>query len=295
MSFIRYPSLARLGNKEVEGIEHGTCYVFPKLDGTNASIWLDGEKICYGSRNRELSEENDNAGFVAAMKGDDRIREFFHFHPRKRLYGEWLVPHSFTGYVEDAWKKFYVFDVYDDETRQFVPYDTYRPWVNTTLDYIPCFWKVNTITEEVANRYSRECRFLLKQDANVGEGVVIKNYDWINAYGRVTWAKLVTGEFKTENMKVFGPVEWDGVSEEERIVELTVTTALVEKEYSKIVAENSGWSSAYIPRLLETVFFCVVTEELWTALKKRNFPTVNFKLLRSLCIAKVKQTKLDIF
>ena len=87
---------------------------------------------------------------------------------------------------------------------------------------------------------------------------------------------------------------WDGVSEEERIVELTVTAALVEKEYSKIVAENSGWSSAYIPRLLETVFFCVVTEELWTALKKRNFPTVNFKLLRSLCIAKVKQTKLDM-
>ena len=26
-------------NTEVEGIEHGRAYVFPKIDGTNASMW----------------------------------------------------------------------------------------------------------------------------------------------------------------------------------------------------------------------------------------------------------------
>lgn len=38
--------LERYGNDEVGGIEQGTTYVFPKLDGTNAQVWLneDGKK-----------------------------------------------------------------------------------------------------------------------------------------------------------------------------------------------------------------------------------------------------------
>ncbi|WP_294402419.1 hypothetical protein [uncultured Clostridium sp.] len=39
MNFERYMSLKRFGNIEVEGIENGKCYIFPKLDGTNASCW----------------------------------------------------------------------------------------------------------------------------------------------------------------------------------------------------------------------------------------------------------------
>jgi hypothetical protein len=38
--FIKYMHLERFGNDEVEGIEIGTTYVFPKLDGTNAQVWL---------------------------------------------------------------------------------------------------------------------------------------------------------------------------------------------------------------------------------------------------------------
>lgn len=32
MSFIKYQHLERFGNTEVEGIEVGTVYVFPKID-----------------------------------------------------------------------------------------------------------------------------------------------------------------------------------------------------------------------------------------------------------------------
>lgn len=41
MKFNKYQHVEKLGNKEVEGINIGTCYVFPKIDGTNASIWND--------------------------------------------------------------------------------------------------------------------------------------------------------------------------------------------------------------------------------------------------------------
>ena len=39
MEFVKYPHLERFGNDEVQGIEFGECWIFPKLDGANASIW----------------------------------------------------------------------------------------------------------------------------------------------------------------------------------------------------------------------------------------------------------------
>jgi hypothetical protein len=32
--------IEKFGNTGVEGIELGECYVFPKLDGTNSSLWF---------------------------------------------------------------------------------------------------------------------------------------------------------------------------------------------------------------------------------------------------------------
>ena len=69
MKFERYQSLKRFGMTEVEGIELGEAYIFPKLDGTNSSIWWkqideNHAQVCGGSRNRELTLENDNAGFL---------------------------------------------------------------------------------------------------------------------------------------------------------------------------------------------------------------------------------------
>lgn len=66
MEFTKYMHLERIGTSEVEGIEDGLTYVFPKLDGTNASVWLNEEgEVQAGSRNRHLSIGADNAGFLA--------------------------------------------------------------------------------------------------------------------------------------------------------------------------------------------------------------------------------------
>lgn len=296
MAFIRYPHLERFGNVEVDDIQFGTCHIFPKIDGTNGSIWSHNGELKFGSRNRILSVGNDNQGFMTSMIGDARLPKFFDAYPRWRLYGEWLVPHTLKDYKDDAWKKFYIFDVFDDEIQQFVAYEEYKPALDRfELDYIPCFWKAKNVDEATLSHYARECRYLLKPEAVYGEGIVIKNYNWINKYGRQTWAKWVNADFKTEHVKQMGPVEHKFSSTEEKLVDLAITPALVEKEYSKIVVDNGGWSSKYIPRLLETVFYCLVAEELWSALKKLNFPTVSFRVLRSYCINKVKTLKPELF
>ena len=51
--FKKYLEVERLGKEEVEGILFGECALFPKLDGTNASIWMEANgDIKAGSRSK---------------------------------------------------------------------------------------------------------------------------------------------------------------------------------------------------------------------------------------------------
>ena len=61
-SFSKYQHVERFGTTETNGIEMGMCYIFPKIDGTNSQLWFEAGYLHAGSRNRELSLDNDNAG-----------------------------------------------------------------------------------------------------------------------------------------------------------------------------------------------------------------------------------------
>ena len=101
MEFKKYQHIERFGNGEVQGIELGKTLIFPKLDGTNASVWMDSEgNVKAGSRNRELSYEKDNAGFYKFVLENENIKAYLEKHPTHRLYGEFLVPHSLRTYRE---------------------------------------------------------------------------------------------------------------------------------------------------------------------------------------------------
>jgi hypothetical protein len=111
---------------------------------------------------------------------------------------------------------------------------------------------------------------------------------------------------------------------EAAIAEEFVTQFLVEKVRSKIVCEltnedikngnqvligealDPDFAIMYkqveerhrgvlIPRLLGTVFHDLVEEEIWMALKKHKFPTVDFKKLRQHSILRTKKFAADLF
>jgi hypothetical protein len=50
-----------------------------------------------------------------------------------------------------------------------------------------------------------------------------------------------------------------------------------------------------IPRLLHTVYYDVITEEMWEILKQFKNPTINFKLLNGYVTARIKELRKDIF
>jgi len=138
--------------------------------------------------------------------------------------------------------------------------------------------------------------FLVKDGLGAGEGIVIKNYSYKNRFGRVTWAKMVRSEFKEIHSKTMGaPIVQGEKMIEEEIVNKYCTTAMIDKEYAKIVSEVGAWSSKLIPRLLNTVFYTLVSEESWNYVKEFDFPKINYKTLQALTIAKIKNEKRDIF
>ena len=190
MGFVKYQHIERLNTSATEGINIGTCYIFPKIDGTNGSIWMgkDGS-IEYGSRNRRISINDDNHNFAKTISLNENIQKFLNQYPYLRLYGEWLVPHSLKTYRDDSWKTFYVFDVVkivNEEEKEYLRYEEYAELLTAyNIDFIPCIKKITNPTNEDFTHCLSINTYLIKDGAGTGEGIVIKNYEYKNRYGRV--------------------------------------------------------------------------------------------------------------
>ena len=296
--FKKYQHIERFGTDEVQGIELGISYVFPKIDGTNGSVWLEDGVVKAGSRTRELTLEKDNQMFYAYIWSDTRIANFLNEFPEYRLFGEWLVPHSLKTYKEKAWRKFYIFDVAIDkgDELEYLSYENYKDKLEKHgLDYIPCIAKIKNGSYENFCNWLDKNNFLIEDGKGYGEGLVIKNYDFYNKFKRQTWAKIVTSEFKEQHAKVMGATEVNGSKlVEEEIAEKYCTKALCEKVYEKI-KEESGWQSKLIPRLLQTVYYEIINEETWHFIKEFKNPTINFRTLNFFITNKTKEHLSQLF
>jgi hypothetical protein len=305
MKYIGFMSLVRANKSEVRGIEVGTCYVFPKLDGTNASIFWDEENqtLGAGSRRRKLSEGADNAGFFNHMKDHPTAKELVMSFPTWNIYGEWLVPHSLKTYREESWRQFYIFDVWDQDKNRYLTYEEYKGALQPVLESVCCsdiciIPPMAIITNGNYTRFERcaeENTYQIEDGKGCGEGVVIKNYEFLNQFGTTPYAKLVTNLFKEANAIAFGPKEIKDEMIEQLIAEKYTTAARVEKIKLKIEDEVGPWHSKLIPRLINTTFHDIITEEMWEILKDNKKPTINFGLLHRYVIISIKAVQPDLF
>ena len=335
--FRRYDHIERLGHEYVDALTIGDVYVFPKLDGTNASVWFeDGGEVGWfvqcGSRTRTLTADKDNAGFHRWAHDCINLANLYEVFQNGsndwNIYGEWLVPHTLTTYREEAWRKFWVFDVYDNKEEKYLSYDVYSPIIkNAGLDVIEPLCIFSNPSDEQLQHEAEMNTYLILDGGGAGEGIVIKNYLWRNKWDNQPWAKIVRNEFKEENKRAFGTTEKHGKFQvEAAIAEEFVTQALVEKTRAKIMLELTeqdcvdkvedryGDSPDYydkcmerhkrvqerhrakiIPQLLGRVYHDLVTEELWEALKKHKFPVVDFNKLRGHSIVYTKKYAADLF
>lgn len=314
MDFKKYQHICKLGTSEVEGILNGTCYLTYKIDGTNACIFLkdiETGELGFGSRNRELTETEDNAGFVKHFKktsslvgaGEEQevttyteeyiqIRNYLLAHPTHIIYGEWLIPVTLKSYSLEARKQFYVFDVYDAEKDLYIEYDIWTKEfkeVCPVVNIIPLLAKLeNPTTEDIEGQLSNTGKFLVTQ--GLGEGIVIKNYSFVNSYGRTTWAKLLTEDFKKTKNKTRKD---NSQEKQENTMEYSfiklMTPEHIIKEYNKFIERKGEWKQAYIAELLTSVFNEFLTDNIEIALKKLSYPIINFRVLKKLADNKIKE------
>lgn len=296
--FKKYQHLERFGTDEVLNIHLGETHIFPKIDGTNGSLWWDNG-LQAGSRNRQLTIESDNAGFYQWALQQDNLINLLAENQDLILYGEWLVPHSLKTYRQNAWRKFYIFDVVkiEDSEAQYQHYDEYKAILDHyQVDYIPPLATVKNCNYDKLIAYLESNNFLIEDGKGAGEGIVIKNYSFKNRYGRTTWAKIVTSEFREKHAKEMGAPNSEMKQPiEETIVNEFVTQTLVEKVYWKIRLDNDGFNSRNIPQLLQTVFYDLVREDCWNFIKKHKNPTIDFSALNHLTIKRVKELLPQIF
>ena len=301
--FKKYMHIEKLGTDEVDTILEGKCSLFYKIDGTNSCIWLGNDDMLhFGSRNIEIDYEKDNRNFVKSMLANsdlhNEIKTFLKKYPSYIIYGEWLVPHTLRRYKEDAWNKFYIFDIYDTSINKYLSYNIYTSLLDNFIPhatYIPRMVELEKPTIAEVKKYLDETGAWLIS-SGLGEGVVIKNYDFINKYGRCTFAKILTEDFyqtkqthRSENheMAIEHPIE--------HAIANMITLEHVLKEKSKI-EENygTGWSDRYIAELLGRVFNEFIRDNMSIILKKFHNPTIDFKVLQKMSNDIVKKILRDL-
>ncbi len=302
--FHSYEKVERLEKEECEGLLNGGCYIFEKIDGANAQIYLDTEtrEIAFASRNRVLGI-GDNLisgdsfrGFAAWVKENrEKLQTFFALHPNFILNGEWLIKHSIQ-YNPTAYARFYVFDIYDSVNERYMAIEGHRSWqdlYSIGIDFIPFDdWIENPTMDNLKAQLALPSRY----GAPFREGIVIKNYSFVNKWGRQPYGKLLHETFQEVKSKPKAPISPDAI--ELAIQVQYVTAARVAKICEKIKdemyhcrgrieVERLGMKD--IPRVINMVWYDIITEDMNDILKRLKDPTINFKLLKRLVFDRAKE------
>lgn len=306
--FHAYEKVERLEKEECDGILNGGCYIFEKIDGANAQIYLDTEtrEVAFASRNRVLGI-GDNLisgdsfrGFAAWVKENRfKLQQFFDLHPDFILNGEWLIKHSIQ-YSPTAYNRFYVFDIYDYKAQRYIGIESHRSWqdlYSMNIDFVPFdTWVENPTMDNLRAHLESPSRY----GAPFREGIVIKNYDFCNKFGRQPYAKLLHEAFQEVKSKPKAPISPDAI--ELAIQVQYVSAARVEKICNKILDNESKkpelppnilnrvrLEMKDIPQVINMVWYDIITEDMNDILKRLKDPTINFKLLKRLVFERAKE------
>lgn len=294
-----YIHVERLGKEDTDGILNGTIHVTPKLDGTNAVVYYENGQVCGGARKRELTIEDDNAGFVAWLRSGFKeatlLKMFIEENPQLILYGEWGVGRvgSIKDYDKEAQDILWLFDCFSIDKKCYLPDEQWRPLVEEAglKDFcVPIILTKTNPTEEEIVEAGKECKFLLSNANHSGEGVVIRNPSFRDKYGHYKVAKIVFDEYKQKKSK---PKHKVGVEDVELAI---VDTYVTDAELSKAKAKTALFfntlefetSSKQIGYYLNLVWCDLLSDEMVNICKKFKNPTINFRKLRELVQERAK-------
>lgn len=223
-----------------------------KIDGSNAAIAYDvnNDVLVAFSRRQTLSEENTLNGFYNWVQSlpVDKIKEVI--GDRYIIFGEWMTKHSIK-YPDDVMKNFYMFDVWDKKTEQYLPFEDTRSIFNRLSEcgverFVPIFYTGAFVSWE------HTLSFVGKTEMGAepcGEGIVIKRQSKLDSKSSRDpfYVKIVSEKFSEVHKskpKTIDPEKMAQLEAEKAEVATVVTKRRVEKMLQKFEEDNiipSDW------------------------------------------------------
>lgn len=246
MEIKKYLDIERCKESYASTFEVGEPIVIQvKIDGSNASIAYDSKtnSLVAFSRRQALNEMNTLNGFWNYVQSLD-VKAFAEIlGDRYIIFGEWLVPHS-VKYPEDMYKKFYMFDVWDRETEQYLTQEDSLAIFDRLKNYIPNY--VHTLYNGPFISWEHTLAFLKENiygEAPCMEGIVIKRQDklWSKSSRLPYYVKVVNEKFSevhSSKPKTIDPEKLAAREAEQAAVAEVVTKRRITKGLEKLIEDN---------------------------------------------------------
>lgn len=295
MEIKKYLDIERCKESYASTFEVGEPIVIQtKIDGSNASIAYDSKtnSLVAFSRRQTLNEMNTLNGFWNYVQSLD-IKTFAEvLSDRYVIFGEWLVPHS-VKYPEDMYKKFYMFDVWDRETEQYLTQEDSLAIFDRLKNYISNY--VHTLYNGPFISWEHTLAFLKENiygETPCMEGIVIKRQNklWSKSSRLPYYVKIVNEKFSevhSSKPKTIDPEKLAAREAEQAAVAEIVTKRRIIKQIEKFIEDQiipSDWggeSMKQISKLLpKAVYEDCRKEEPEAIITVENFG----KICASLCM-----------
>lgn len=230
----KYHKIIRYGHKSTQDVLNKGDYIIiqEKIDGANASFAvINGELKCW-SRNRELNESNTLEGFYEWVQQNVQVQKLLE---GVVYFGEWTAQHkvSYEGYM----KQFFLYDIYNLHLEEYVSFSMVRDEAKRLgLQLIPVFFEGEFESFEQLMSYVGRTDLGGKLKGKpTGEGIVVKNVNYRDEFGKQVFVKLVIDGFREIQRQKQTKDSKKAFSEAESKVRECVTLPRVEKQVFKLI------------------------------------------------------------
>ena len=216
----KYLDIERCKQKYAETFNVGEDIVIQeKIDGSNASICYDEESgtLKAFSRRLELNADNTLNGFWDYVQtlNLDTFKEIL--GSRYIVFGEWMGAKHAIKYPENVYGKFWMFDVWDTQTEQYLPYEETRSFYDKLIargnednkfNLVPVFYIGKFESWEKTSELVGRTEVGAEP---TGEGIVIKRQNCLDSKSSRLpfYVKIVSEQFsevhKSKKQKAIDP------------------------------------------------------------------------------------------
>lgn len=300
----KYLDIERCKQKYAETFNVGEDIVIQeKIDGSNASIRYDEESgtLKAFSRRLELNADNTLNGFWDYVQtlNLDTFKEIL--GSRYIVFGEWMGAKHAIKYPENVYGKFWMFDVWDTQTEQYLPYEETRSFYDKLIacgneenkfNFVPVFYIGKFESWEKTSELVGRTEVGAEP---TGEGIVIKRQNCLDSKSSRLpfYVKIVSEQFsevhKSKKQKAIDP---EAIAKKEANLALAatiVTPQRVQKMIYKFIEDGllpQDWDEHNLKDISKilpnAIYRDCVKEENETVQQVEDFGKVAAKLSMSI-------------